>query len=167
MDFLQRLTSMLAIIGTMLVCCACFINHVDSISCYRCDALDSPKSNCPGWTRRAVNSVMDLGDRGGLYTHCVDVRLANGTVLHQDLVPALPSCKSSFISTWRASLQKTYQQHISIMCCDWSRCNGPNAKASTHQKANFWLILSLPVITSTVISSWQLKSQTPINKGAF
>merc|ERR1719361_3343255 len=35
--------------------------------------------------RRPINSVLDLHDRGGLYTHCVDVRLANGTVLHQDV----------------------------------------------------------------------------------
>ena len=26
-------------------------------------------------------------------------------------------------------LQKRYSQHVSIMCCEWSRCNGPNAGA--------------------------------------
>jgi len=117
------------LLSTLFVSCGCFFSHVDSISCYKCDALDSPKSDCPGWNRRAVNSIMDLHDRGGLYTHCVDVRLANGTVLHQDVVPALPMCKSSFIQTWRSDLMKRYSQHVSIMCCEWSRCNGPNAGA--------------------------------------
>ena len=30
-----------------------------------------------------------------------------------------------FVSIW----QKRYSQHVSIMCCEWSRCNGPNAGA--------------------------------------
>ena len=105
MKWRSRISSMLTVLLSLLVSCGCFFNLADSISCYRCDALDSPKSDCPGWNRRAVNSIMDLRDRGGLYTHCVDVRLANGTVLHQDVVPALPMCKSSFLTTWKNDLQ--------------------------------------------------------------
>jgi hypothetical protein len=157
MEFLQRITSMLTIIGTLLVCCGCFIPYVDSISCYRCDALDSKTSDCPGWMRRPINSVLDLHDRGGLYTHCVDVRLANGTVLHQDVVPTLPTCKASFIQTWHDTLVKTYDMEVSIICCEWNKCNGPNARAAFGPKyggGNSILVWSLPILVITVISWW-------------
>ena len=63
-------------------------NFVSGLLCYRCDGLNQAVSDCPGWHRRPVDSLRDLGDRGGLYTHCVDIRLANGTVLYQDMHPA-------------------------------------------------------------------------------
>lgn len=160
MGTLQTITSMLTIIVTMLVCCGCFITHVNSISCYRCDALEKERSDCPGWHRRAINSVMDLGDRGGLYTHCLDIRLANGTVLHQDVVPAQPACKSSFIQTWKLTLQRTYQQHVSIICCDWSRCNGENANAaprgSSRAGPDFFRLLMMAVILPWTLMTWNL-----------
>ena len=117
---------MLTIIGISLIYFRCFIPYVNSISCYRCDALDSKVSDCPGWMRRPINSVLDLHDRGGLYTHCVDVRLANGTVLHQDVVPTLPTCKARFIQTWHNVLVKRYEMEVSIICCKWNKCNGPD-----------------------------------------
>ena len=155
MDILQRISSVFFIISVLLVCCGCFIPYVDSISCYRCDALDSKKSDCPGWVRRPINSVLDLGDRGGLYTHCIDVRLANGTVLHQDVVPTLPSCKASFIQTWHDTLVKRYSMEVSIICCEWNRCNGPNARAAFGSKTvNSKLVWSLPIFVITVITCW-------------
>ena len=157
MEILQRISSMLTIIGTLLVCCGCFIPYVDSISCYRCDALDSKVSDCPGWMRRPINSVLDLHDRGGLYTHCVDVRLANGTVLHQDVVPTLPTCKASFIQTWHDTLVKRYDMEVSIICCEWNKCNGPNARAAFGTKyggSNSILVWSLPILLITVITWW-------------
>ena len=157
MELLSRISSMLTIIGTLLVCCGCFIPYVDSISCYRCDALDSKKSDCPGWVRRPINSVLDLHDRGGLYTHCIDVRLSNGTVLHQDVVPTFPTCKASFIQTWHDTLVKRYDMEVSIICCEWNKCNGPNARAAFGTKyggSNSKLIWSLPILVITVITWW-------------
>ena len=157
MEILQRISSYLTIIGTLMVCCGCFIPYVDSISCYRCDALDQKKTDCPGWMRRPINSVLDLHDRGGLYTHCIDVRLANGTVLHQDVVPTLPFCKASFIQTWHDSLVKRYEMEVSIICCEWNRCNGPNARAAFGTKyggSNSKLVWSLPILVITVITWW-------------
>ena len=124
MEILQRNPSMLTIIGILLVCSICFIPYVNSISCYRCDALDRKVSDCPGWMRRPIDSVLNLHDKGGLYTHCVDVRLANGTVLHQDVVPTLPTCKPKFIQTWHDILVKRYDMEVSIICCKWNKCNG-------------------------------------------
>ena len=157
MDILLRIPSMVTIMGTLLVCCGCFIYYGDSISCYRCDALDSKVSDCPGWMRRPIHSVIDLHDRGGLYTHCVDVRLANGTVLHQDVVPTLPTCKASFIQTWHDTLVKRYDMEVSIICCEWNKCNGPNARAALGPKyggSNSMLIWSLPILVITVITWW-------------
>ena len=166
MEILQRISSMLTIMGTLLVCCGCFIPYVDSISCYRCDALDSKVSDCPGWMRRPINSVLDLHDRGGLYTHCVDVRLANGTVLHQDVVPTLPTCKASFIQTWHDTLVKRYDMEVSIICCEWNKCNGPNARAAFGPKyggSNSMLIWSLPILVITVITLWNDFNLTAIS----
>jgi hypothetical protein len=92
-----------------------------------------------------------------LYTHCVDVRLANGTVLHQDVVPTLPFCKASFIQTWHDNMVKRYEMEVSIICCEWNRCNGPNARAAFGTKyggSNSTLVWSLPILLITVISWW-------------
>ena len=59
------------------------LKSCNALLCYRCNALNNPTSNCPGWHRRPVDSLRDLQDRGGLYTHCIDIRLANGTVIYQ------------------------------------------------------------------------------------
>ena len=69
-----------------------------ALQCYRCDGLNQPISDCPGWIRRPIDSLRDLNDRGGLFTHCVDIRLANGTVLYQDLHPERPTCMGNFLS---------------------------------------------------------------------
>lgn len=55
----------------------------DSIVCYKCNAIDVARSDCPGNYRRPVDTFHDLHDRGGLYTHCMEIKLRNGTVLKQ------------------------------------------------------------------------------------
>ena len=98
-----------------------------------------------GWIRRPVDSLRDLNDRGGLFTHCVDIRLANGTVLYQDLHPERPSCRSDFLRTWRETLRKEYKMDVSVICCEWNRCNGPNAMG-TRPESHFFLHFALAVI---------------------
>ena len=116
--------------------------------CYRCDALEKANSDCPGWKRRPIDSLRDLGDRGGLYTHCVDIRLANGTVLYQDLHPARPSCQGNFLTVWKEKLVKEFKQDVSVICCEWNRCNGRTAMAS-RPESHFFLHLVLAVIIWT------------------
>jgi len=123
------------------------------------------RSDCPGWRRRPIDTFRDLGDLGGLYTHCVDVRLENGTVLYQNTQSMHPICVDSFLQMWRQTLiqvmtciihlriQKEdvwlycklsnnkqafnfihfrlqeYKTPVSVLCCDYDRCNGPNAGA--------------------------------------
>ena len=119
-----------------------------ALLCYRCDALNNPTSNCPGWHRRPIDSLRDLGDRGGLYTHCVDIRLANGTVLYQDLSPESPACVGNFLAVWREKLVKEYKMDVSVICCEWNRCNGPNASV-TRPESHFILHFVLSVIIWT------------------
>ncbi len=97
---------------------------IEAILCYKCDALVSQKSNCPSWQRRPVDSLSDISDRGDLYSHCVDVRLANGTVLYQDVHPFYPTCLSDFLALWREKLMEQYKQDVNVSCCEWDLCNG-------------------------------------------
>ena len=53
---------------------------VEGIICYQCDALgqESPRNTCRGWYRRKpVDTFLDMHDRGGLYTHCIEIRYAH------------------------------------------------------------------------------------------
>ena len=126
-----------------LVLLMVFSGLSDGIKCFKCDALESPISNCPGWHRNPVDSVRDLRDRGGLYTHCTDIRLANGTVVHQGPVPASPSCGEMFLHTWQETLQKRYKQKVRARCCEDNLCNGPfGAAQSAHSKTLNALIIT-------------------------
>ncbi len=143
------MTRLLAFLAAFMAFFSGLSPGVEAILCYKCDALNSQKSNCPGWHRRPVDSLRDLGDRGGLYSHCVDVRLANGTVLYQDVHPLYPTCVGDFLTIWREKLVKTYKQDVSVICCEWNRCNGPNATASGGPECHFILHLFLAVIIWT------------------
>ena len=114
-----------------------FIKQVTSISCFVCDALEKQISDCPGWDRLPVHSITNLGDRNGFYTHCLDIRLADNTILHQNIIPYLPTCRPDFLMIWKASLEKQYRINITITCCDYNVCNGPimiNSEASIRRK---------------------------------
>ena len=136
-------------VGLNVICALAFVAFLPDLTlalqCYRCDALNQPVSDCPGWIRRPVDSLRDLNDRGGLYTHCVDIRLANGTVLYQDLHPERPTCMGNFLSIWRDKLVKDFKQDVSVICCEWNRCNGPNAMASKPE-SHFFMHFALAVI---------------------
>ena len=69
---------------------------------------------CPGWHRRPVDTYLDLKDRGGLFTHCLEIKLANGTVLRQDAVPEKPSCESRFRRVWQQTLGMDYRMRVSV-----------------------------------------------------
>lgn len=109
----------------LLVFIVDFIPRVDSIMCYKCDALDQP-SDCPGFRRKPVDTFMDLNDRGGLYTHCVEIRLGNGTILHQGPYPEKPLCRHDFKSIWKQTLANRFKQRVYVRCCDYNMCNGPS-----------------------------------------
>jgi hypothetical protein len=107
----------------MLVGCA------EAIVCYQCDALNKPVSDCPGWHRRPIDTFIDKNDRGGLFSHCVEIRLRNGTIVHQDAYPDSPTCNADFKDIWRQTLENRFQQRVSVRCCESNMCNGPNGRA--------------------------------------
>merc|ERR1711944_43289 len=97
---------------------------VHQISCYVCDSLENRKSDCPGWDRDPIHSVTNLSDKNGFYTHCLDVRMADNTVLHQNVVPHRPTCGSDFLKIWKSSLETQFKTNITITCCNSNACNG-------------------------------------------
>ena len=108
------------------------------IVCYSCDALRSRHSDCPGWNRRPVDTFKDLHDKGGLYTHCVEIRMANGTVLHQGPYPESPTCSRDFLLVWKHTLEKRYRHRIYVKCCEGNLCN---RAVEAGAKANAGLIV--------------------------
>ena len=107
-----------------------------AIICFECDAIESPRNNCPGWHRAPIDTFIDRHDKGGLFTHCVEIRLANGTVIHQGAYPESPSCGSTFKQVWRQTLEGQFKQRVRIRCCDHNMCNGPNGRAGGERTPN-------------------------------
>ena len=127
LSFVQSVLTVL-----FLISCEMVIGSVQSISCYKCDALDKEPSDCPGWNRSAVHSVRDLGDKNGFYSQCIDIRLPDNTILRQDLMPSHPTCKQSFIKTWKNQLEKQFKTDVTITCCGENMCNGPNLGSGSN-----------------------------------
>lgn len=119
-----------------------FFKQVTSISCFVCDALEKQISDCPGWDRLPVHSITTLRDRNGFYTHCLDVRLADNTILYQNIIPYSPTCRPDFLKIWKASLEKQYRTNITITCCDYNDCNGPIMQTSAASKK---VLLNVPL----------------------
>ena len=120
---------------TVVLILAFPLRKVHSISCFRCDSLEKKTGDCPGWNRVPVNSVTNLGDMNGFYTHCLDVRIASdNTVIHQNVIPHRPTCRSDFIKIWKSSLESQLKTNITITCCGTNACNGPGLIKSSAVK---------------------------------
>ena len=73
--------------------------------------------------------------------------------------PARPTCVGNFLTVWRDQLVRDYKMDVSVICCEWNRCNGPNAMASRPQI----LHNGLKVLVFAVI----IKSSDFITRGHF
>ena len=60
----------------------------------------------------------------------------------QDMTPAMPTCEGNFLSVWKEKLVREYKMDVSTICCEWNRCNGPNA-GSNKQGPEFHFVLPL------------------------
>ena len=150
----------------VIVLALSLIGLSEGLKCYKCDNLQVPRNDCPGWRRKPIDTVIDYKDKGGLYTNCVDVRLTNGTVLYQDAVPLHPTCGKDFIDTWRTTVQKKYNTKASVICCTYDRCNGPNARAAPGVRPadlSTLLILASTVILSQLSTRAATTSRTLLN----
>lgn len=97
-------------------------SSVVGLRCYRCNVKDNIE--CPGWTRDPVDTLVDLGDNNGLYTHCVTVTLADGTIVEQNPYPGVTHCKKHFVESWQYQLNQEYNQDVVVSCCEGDECNG-------------------------------------------
>ena len=63
----------------------------------------------------------------------------------------MPTCEGNFLSVWKEKLVREYKMDVSTICCEWNRCNGPNAGASRGDgpEIHFILHLALAVIIWT------------------
>ena len=114
-----------------------YFPRAHSISCFKCDLIERGNSDCPGWDRLPVNSITNLGDRNGFYTHCLDVRLADGTVIHQNVIPSRPTCRPDFLKMWKSSLESQFKTNVTITCCGFNECNGPRDIRPVSKTNNF------------------------------
>ena len=57
-----------------------------------------------------MDTEADLGDRVGLYTHCVTVVLGDGRVVHQGAYPGETHCAPTFMDAWAALLNAKWNQ---------------------------------------------------------
>ena len=69
--------------------------------------------------------------------------------LFQDMTPALPTCCGYFLSVWKEKLVREYKMDVSTICCEWNRCNGPNAGTSGLKGPEIHFIL--PLATAVII----------------
>ena len=58
----------------------------------------------------AVDTEVDLGDKVGLYTHCVTVELGDGRIVHQGAYPGTTHCAPTFIDAWSQLLNAQWNQ---------------------------------------------------------
>ena len=67
----------------------------------------------------------------------------------QDMTPAMPTCEGNFLSVWKEKLVREYKMDVSTICCEWNRCNGPNAGTSGLKGPEIHFIL--PLATAVII----------------
>eukprot|EP00090_Calanus_glacialis_P008557 TRINITY_DN16900_c0_g1_i1.p1 TRINITY_DN16900_c0_g1~~TRINITY_DN16900_c0_g1_i1.p1 ORF type:complete len:150 (+),score=34.80 TRINITY_DN16900_c0_g1_i1:46-495(+) len=97
---------------------------INTIKCFTCNKVEN--ITCPGWKRPLVDSVADLGDTSGLYTHCVTITMGEekGKVVEQSIMPGSTHCSSIFLESWEMLLNSKWNQEVHISCCDQDGCNG-------------------------------------------
>lgn len=139
----------------VIVVVALFIRTAAGIVCYQCDSTKpSGPGNCPGWHRRPINTFLDLHDKGGLYTHCVDIRLANGTIILQGAYPRIPSCDRDFMLVWKRTLENRFRQRVYIKCCDYDLCNGLDGRPRPAGGGLLLMVLALSVLLQSRTSNY-------------
>ena len=47
----------------------------------------------------------------------------------QDAYPGQPSCGRTFREVWKQTLQQRFRMRVSVRCCDYNMCNGPNGRS--------------------------------------
>ena len=65
----------------------------------------------------------------------------------------MPTCEGNFLSVWKEKLVREYKMDVSTICCEWNRCNGPNAGTSGLKGPEIHFILPLATAVVKVLSA--------------
>ncbi len=97
-----------------------------ALECLNCDTIKADWSprGCFEENVGIVDTIRDLGDLSGMFNRCVDIKMANGSVLQLGVYPGYPTCGKKFLETWKKSLERRFETEISVTCCDFDLCNG-------------------------------------------
>jgi len=114
--------------STLIVTSSLLFAVSSGLKCYGCD--EEKNQTCPGWSRGVVDTVADLGDQLGLYTHCVTVELGDGRIVNQGPYPGDTHCAPTFLDAWAQHLNAKWNQEVEIRCCTEDHCNGDLVKNS-------------------------------------
>ena len=129
---------------------------------------------CPGWQRPPIDSEkFKLDGRVGreflvgLINRCVTVKLANGTIIEQNIYPS-NHCQEIFIKSWKILLYSQYidqidnplrphsqwnpEEEVLIDCCTDDLCNAPPG----HQHAWSSAPSHAPALLLGLATSWCL-----------
>ena len=60
--------------------------------------------------RPPIDSVKTKLDVVGLFNHCVTVKLADGTIIEQNIYPGSTHCQEIFLQSWKMLLNSQWNQ---------------------------------------------------------
>lgn len=136
------LTLMLVLVSLMQ------LSIVTSLKCYHCDVASN--ITCPGYDRPPIDSLETKLDIVGLFNHCVTVKLADGSIIEQNIYPGSTHCQEIFLQSWKLLLNSQWNQEVFIECCTEDLCNAPaghthawSLAPSNHQSFGVSLFISL------------------------
>merc|ERR1712223_1272260 len=73
---------------------------------------------------------------GGLFNHCVTVKLEDGRIIEQNIYPGSTHCQEIFIQAWTMLLNSQWNQDVTVDCCTEDLCNGPRDKTLAWSSAS-------------------------------
>ena len=69
-----------------------------------------PFLNIPYQFRPPIDSVETKLDIVGLFNHCVTVKLADGSIIEQNIYPGSTHCQEIFLQSWKLLLNSQWNQ---------------------------------------------------------
>ena len=70
----------------------------------------------PQFSRPPIDSLETKLDIVGLFNHCVTVKLADGSIIEQNIYPGSTHCQEIFLQSWKLLLNSQWNQVSEINC---------------------------------------------------
>ena len=68
--------------------------------------------------RPPIDSVETKLDIVGLFNHCVTVKLADGSIIEQNIYPGSTHCQEIFLQSWKLLLNSQWNQVSQFIWCE-------------------------------------------------